>query len=63
MNNVIFPAEWYPQSGVQLTWPHIDTDWRDMLDEVERCFLRIAKEIAERETLLVVAPDIADVNL
>jgi len=62
MNNVIFPAEWHKQSGVQLTWPHIDTDWYDMLEEVENCFLQIAKEVTERETLLVVAPNIEAVR-
>ena len=28
------PAEWYEQSGVQLTWPHEDTDWRPYLYEI-----------------------------
>lgn len=51
------PAEWYPQSGVQLTWPHRDTDWAYMLPEVEACFIRIACEIASRELLLIVAPE------
>jgi len=27
----VLPAEWAPQSAVQLTWPHADTDWRDLL--------------------------------
>ncbi len=51
------PAEWYPQSGIQLTWPHAGTDWCDMLDEVEACFTAIAREISKREPLLIVAPD------
>lgn len=51
------PAEWHPQSGVQLTWPHAGTDWAYMLDEVQECFVRIASAIAERELLLIVAPD------
>ena len=55
--NYILPAEWYPQSGIQLTWPHPDTDWREMLDEVEECFTDIAQEISKREPLLIVAPD------
>jgi agmatine/peptidylarginine deiminase len=54
------PAEWYEQSGVQLTWPHADTDWRQMLTEVQECFLKIAKHIAEREMLLIVAPYIEE---
>ena len=55
--HIRFPAEWEPQSGVQLTWPHADTDWRDILDEVIPCFAAIAKEIARREKLLIVCPD------
>jgi agmatine/peptidylarginine deiminase len=37
-----------------LTWPHEDTDWRDMLDEVVPCFVSIAKAIVAREKLLIV---------
>ncbi|MCD7710394.1 MAG: agmatine deiminase family protein [Porphyromonadaceae bacterium] len=56
-NGYTLPAEWYPQSGVQLTWPHAATDWRDYLDETEECFIAIAREIVGREALLIVAPD------
>ncbi len=55
--HIRFPAEWEQQSGVQLTWPHADTDWRDLLDEVIPCFVAIAKEIAQREILFIVCPD------
>ena len=51
------PAEWYPQSGIQLTWPHAATDWNYMLEEVQACFLDIAREIARRQKLLIVSPD------
>lgn len=50
------PAEWHPQSFIQLTWPHAATDWAYMLDRVEECFLNIAREIASRQPLLLVAP-------
>jgi len=56
--NIIFPAEWAAQSGVMLTWPDEGTDWADMLDEVEICFLAIAKAISDREKLLIVCKDI-----
>ncbi|MEG1838565.1 MAG: agmatine deiminase family protein [Bacteroidaceae bacterium] len=56
------PSEWYPQSGVQLTWPHAGTDWAHLLREVQECFVNIAREIAERELVLIVAPDIASVK-
>ena len=51
------PAEWEPQSGVQLTWPHRDTDWAPMLDEVLAVYRQMAREISRREKLLVVAPE------
>lgn len=50
-------AEWFPQSGVQLTWPHAGTDWANMLEEVTACYVRMAYEIATRETLLIVTPE------
>lgn len=49
--------EWFPQSGVQLTWPHAATDWKDMLEEVTECYLRMAYEIAKRTRLLIVTPE------
>ncbi len=51
------PAEWYPQSGVQLTWPHDGTDWAPILTDVTECYVRIAYEIASHELLLIVTPE------
>lgn len=56
-NKIILPAEWHPQSAVQLTWPHEDTDWAPILNEVIPCFVAIAKEVIKREKLLIVCPD------
>ena len=50
------PAEWEPQSGVQLTWPHAQTDWAPMLDEITATYREMAREIKKREPLLVVGP-------
>lgn len=50
-------AEWFPQSGIQITWPHSGTDWAPMLEEVTECYIRLAYEIAIREPLLIVAPE------
>ena len=63
MNNshIVFPAEWYPQSGVQITWPHSNTDWVDILDEVTTCYISFSKEILKREKLLIVCASEADV--
>lgn len=54
------PAEWHRQSYIQLTWPHAETDWAYMLDEVEECFFNLAREIATRQPLLLVAPEFPD---
>jgi agmatine/peptidylarginine deiminase len=51
------PPEWYPQSGVMLTWPHRNSDWIDLIDEVEYCFVLIAREILKVENLLIVCFD------
>ena len=48
------PAEWEPQSQVQLTWPHKGTDWAPMLPEITAVYEVMAREISKREALLVV---------
>ena len=60
--NAVLPAEWAPQSGIQLTWPHAGTDWAYMLTEVQACFAAIAREIAQRELLLIVTPEPEEVK-
>jgi agmatine/peptidylarginine deiminase len=56
MTTYRLPAEWEPQSFVQLTWPNADTDWQPMLDEVYRCYLDLARQVLRFEDLLVVTP-------
>lgn len=51
------PAEWEPQSAVQLTWPHEDTDWNYILEDVTRCYIEVATAISKRETLVIVCRD------
>lgn len=51
------PAEWEPQGGAMLMWPHEATDWAPMLGEVCDCFAAIGSAVADEGTLVVVAPD------
>ena len=51
------PAEWYEQSGVQLTWPHEDTDWRPYLYEITEVCLNLVRIVARHEKVLVAARD------
>ena len=50
------PAEWEPQSAVQLTWPHAHTDWAPILPEITAVYEEMAREICKREGLLIVTP-------
>ena len=47
-------AEWEPQCGVQLTWPHKDTDWAPILPEITAVYEEMAREISKRESLIIV---------
>lgn len=58
----ILPAEWATQDFVQLTWPHADTDWAYMLEEVTECFVNIAREIVKRQQLLIVCVNAEEVE-
>lgn len=55
--NKTLPAEWAKQQFVQLTWPHEATDWASILDEVEACFVAIARNILRFQDLLIVCKD------
>jgi len=52
-----FPGEWVKQSGIQLTWPDVQTDWQPILGEVLPVYEQMAREILLREKLLIVCRD------
>jgi agmatine/peptidylarginine deiminase len=58
----VLPAEWETQSGIQLTWPHADTDWKPYLEQITETFLELTGAIARREKLIIVTPDIDGVK-
>ncbi|MDF1556018.1 MAG: agmatine deiminase family protein [Deferrisomatales bacterium] len=51
------PAEWEPQDGVLLCWPHPDTDWGPRLDWVEPVFTELVRQISRFASVLLVARD------
>jgi len=55
-NDYRLPAEWEPQSGIQLTWPHSNTDWAPILKKIERTYSEMSEEIRKHEPLLIVGP-------
>lgn len=62
MTSIHFPAEWHPQSAIQLTWPHTETDWVDIIDEVTTFYVGLAKEILKHTKLLIVCNNVAEVS-
>lgn len=57
---MFFPAEWYPQSAIQIAWPHPQTDWMEILDEVTACYVQFSKEILKHQKLVVVCSNSGD---
>ena len=59
-NDYRLPAEWEPQSGIQLTWPHAQTDWAPMLDEITETYREMADAIGRYEPVMIVEPPTND---
>lgn len=57
-----FPAEWEPQDGVLLAWPHAGTDWAPYLAEAEQVFDDLARRLSSFGRLVVAAADRAHVE-
>jgi agmatine deiminase len=55
--NIRMPAEWEPQDGVLLAWPHLATDWSDRLPEVLATYTELIRQISRFEKVLLVTPD------
>ncbi len=53
------PAEWEKCDAVLIAWPHENTDWAAMLDDIETCYTNLVKAIAADHHVIVVAPDCA----
>jgi agmatine/peptidylarginine deiminase len=54
-----FPAEWEPQAGVILAWPHAGTDWAPRLQEVEQAYVGLVRSVARFEPVLLCVADAA----
>jgi agmatine/peptidylarginine deiminase len=51
------PAEWEPQAGVIIAWPHESTDWAPRLETIESAYAGLARAIARFEPLVVCVAD------
>lgn len=55
--SIRIPAEWEPQDGIMLAWPHAATDWASNLDAATRVYLQLIRNIIRFEKVLLVSPD------
>ena len=53
------PAEWEPQSGVMIAWPHEGTDWAPRLTEVETTYSALVAAITRFEPVVICVRDAA----
>lgn len=54
--DTVLPAEWAPQSAIQLTWPHEQTDWQPYLEAIVKTFVEMTCAITKYEDVLIVTP-------
>ncbi len=52
-NRQFLPPEWAPQQAVLLTWPHTESDWLPILEQVEPVFVAIGRAVTQHEELIV----------
>jgi agmatine deiminase len=56
------PAEWEKQSFLQLTFPHQESDWEYLINEVTACFVDIIETVSRFQDVLVVCDDVERVK-
>lgn len=55
------PAEWETQSAIQFTFPHAQSDWAAILEEVTPCFVQLIETVTHYEKAIVICDDVARV--
>lgn len=56
MLNQRLPAEWEPQDAVMLTWPHKNTGWNWILDDVIELYEALATVIVDYADVVIATP-------
>ncbi len=56
-SNLRLPAEWEPQAGILIAWPHADTDWAPRLADVETTLVALGVAIARFEPVVICVAD------
>ncbi|NOY13093.1 MAG: agmatine deiminase family protein [Deltaproteobacteria bacterium] len=51
------PAEWEPQDGILLAWPHADSDWQPLLKEITAVYIELTRTILQYQAVLIATPE------
>lgn len=57
MSNQRLPAEWEPQDAVLLTWPHKNSPWDWILDDVVELYEALATVISDFADVIIAIPE------
>ncbi len=57
MQKYFLPPEWYPQSCVQLSWPHDQMDWSPYLEEVTETMVVLVAAITRFESVVIASQE------
>ncbi len=57
MSQPRLPAEWEPQDAVMLTWPHRESDWAPLLEEIVPLYEGLVTVIADYADLIIAVPE------
>jgi agmatine deiminase len=57
MSSQRLPAEWEPQDAVMLTWPHKNSPWDWILDDVVELYEALATVICDYADVIIAVPE------
>ncbi|WP_303720397.1 agmatine deiminase family protein [Malonomonas rubra] len=56
-SQIRLPAEWEPQDAILIAWPHADSDWQPILEEISAVYVELSRQITAYQTLLIATPE------
>ncbi len=51
------PAEWEEQDAVLLAWPHRNSDWSELLTEVQQTYLELTRQLTRVSKVIIATPE------
>lgn len=60
--SIVFPAEWYPQDAILITWPHQESAWSESLDEVEQTYFDLLTSLSHYQDVIIQLHSSIDVD-